>query len=76
MDTLFSKEKYIVGNKCAHIVADGEFVQIIPMRSKSEAGMKLDSINQEIRVANEILWMMHLIILVTVQKQREWQGWE
>ena len=34
-DTLFAKEKSIVGNKCAHIFTDGEFVQIIPMRSKS-----------------------------------------
>ena len=52
--TLFAKEKSIVGNTCAHIFTDREFVQIITMRSKSEAGTTLDWINRDIGVANEI----------------------
>ena len=53
-DTLFAKDKYIVGNACAQIFTDGEFVQIIPMRYKSEAGTTLDRINRDFGVANEI----------------------
>ena len=34
MDTLFAKDKSIVGNTCSRIFTDGEFVQIIPMRYK------------------------------------------
>ena len=33
---------------------DGELIQIIYMRSKSEAGTKLDRINRDIGVANKI----------------------
>ena len=40
IDTLFVKHKSIVGYTCAQIFTDGEFVKIIPMRSKSEAGTK------------------------------------
>ena len=54
IDTLFAKEKSIVGNKCAQIFADGEFVQIIPMRYKLESGTTLYRINRDVRVANEI----------------------
>ena len=30
-DTIFAKEKFIVGNTCDHIFTDGEFVEIIPV---------------------------------------------
>ena len=53
-DTLFANNKSIVGNTCAHIFTDGEFVQIIPMQSKPEAGTTLDKINQDVGVANKI----------------------
>ena len=53
-DTLFAKEKSIVGNACFQTFTDGEFVKIFPMRSKSEAGTTLDRINQDVGVANEI----------------------
>ena len=53
-DTLFAKEKSIVGNTCAQIFTDGEFVQIIRMRSKSEAGTTLDRINRDVGVSNKI----------------------
>ena len=53
-NTLFAKYKSIVGNACYHIFADGEFVQIITMRSKSEYGTTLDGINQYSGVENEI----------------------
>ena len=52
MDTPFSKDNSIVGNTFAHIFTDGWFVQIIPMRYKSEAGTKLERINWYIRVEN------------------------
>ena len=52
-DTLFSTEKFIVGNVCAQIFIDREFVQIIPMRSKSESDMTLYRINRDVLVANE-----------------------
>ena len=54
IDTLFAKYKSIVENTCAHIFTDGKFVQIIPMKSKSDAGTTLESINQGVRVANKI----------------------
>ena len=44
-DTIFAKDKSIVGNTCSQIFTDGYFVQIIPMRSKSEAVTTLDRIN-------------------------------
>ena len=54
IDTLFSKEKSIVGNTCAQIFTDGGFVQIIPIRYESEAGTTLYRIKQDGGVANEI----------------------
>ena len=54
VDTLFAKGKSIAGNTCAQIFTDGEFVQIIPMRSKSEAGTTLDRINRDVGAAKEI----------------------
>ena len=55
-DMLFAKDKSIVGNTCAQIFTDGGFVQIIPMRSKSEAVTILDRINRDIRVANRNIY--------------------
>ena len=74
MDTLFEKDKYIVGNTCNHIFTYGYFVQIITMRSKSETGTISDRINQDVEVENEIAWIMHPRRLVTPQKIREWEG--
>ena len=54
MDTLFTKEKFIVGNTCVHIFIDGGFVQIFTMRYKSESGIILDRINRYIGLENEI----------------------
>ena len=54
IDTLFAKEEFKVGNTCARIFTDEEFVKIIPMRYKSVSGTKLDRINQDVGVANEI----------------------
>ena len=51
---LFEKDKSIVGNKCAQIFTDGEFVQIIPMRSKSNSGATLNRINWDVGVAKKI----------------------
>ena len=51
---MFAKAKSIIGNTCAHIFTDGEFFQIFPMRSKSEAGSTLDKINRDVGVANTI----------------------
>ena len=48
------KEKSIVGNKCAQIFIDEEFLQILPMRSKSEAVSTVDRINRDSGVVNEI----------------------
>ena len=53
-DTLFAKEKSIFGNTCAQIFTDGEFVQIIIIRYKSEDEKNLDRINRDIWVANDI----------------------
>ena len=53
-NTLFSKNKSIVGNTCAQIFTDRGFVQIISMRFKSEVGTTLDSINRDVGVANKI----------------------
>ena len=53
-DTLFTKDKSIVGNTCAQIFTDWGFIQIIPIRSKSEGGTKIDSINRDVGIVNEI----------------------
>ena len=53
-DTLFAKDKSIVGNICAQIFTDGKFIQIIPMKSTLEAGTTLERINWDVKVANEI----------------------
>ena len=53
-DTLFAKDKTIVGNTFSQIFTNGGFVQIVPMRSKSEAGTTLERINKDVGVANEI----------------------
>ena len=53
-NTLFAKEKYIVGNTCVQIFIDGGFVQIMFMRYKSEAGTTLERIKWDVRVANNI----------------------
>ena len=52
-DTLFAKEKSILENICAKIFTNREFVQIIPMISRSEAGTILYRINRYIRVTKE-----------------------
>ena len=53
-DLLFEKDKSIVGNTCAQIFANGDLVQIIPMRYKSEVGTTLDRIKRDVGVANDI----------------------
>ena len=40
-DTLFAKYNSIVDNTCAHINTDWEFMQINPIKSKSEADISL-----------------------------------
>ena len=54
IDTLFAKDKSIVGKTCALIFEDGEFVEIISMKYKSEAGSTLYRIKWDVGVANEI----------------------
>ena len=54
-NTLFAKDKCKVGNICDHIFTDGWFVQIIPMRYKSEADTTLDRINRGVGVVNKVL---------------------
>ena len=41
-------------NTCAQIFADGKFVQINPMISKSEFGTTLDRISRDVGVENEM----------------------
>ena len=53
-NTIFAKDKSIFGNTCAQIFTDGEFVQIIFMISKSEAGTTLERINWDVGVTKEI----------------------
>ena len=55
-------------NTCAQIFTDGEFVQIIPMRYKSEAGTTLDRINQDVGGTKTYLCTMHPRILVIKHK--------
>jgi hypothetical protein len=35
MDTLFSKEKSIIGNVCIQVITNGHFTQVYPMPSKA-----------------------------------------
>ena len=59
IDTLFAKDKSTVENKCAQIFIDGVFVQIIPMKYKSEASTTLDRINQNVGGTKTHLCTMH-----------------
>ena len=74
--TLFAKDKSIVGNKCAQIFTDREFLKRIPMRSKSEAGTTLDRINRDTGVENEIFMDNAADQTILTQKYREWQDWQ
>ena len=53
-DTLFAKDKSIVGHECAQIFTDWEFVQITPIRSKLDSRTTLYSINWDVGVTKEI----------------------
>ena len=44
----------MVGNTCANIFTYVKSEYITPMSTKSETGISLDRINQDVRVANEI----------------------
>ena len=54
IDTLFSKDESIVCNTYAQIFINLYFVQITPMRYKSESVTTLDRINRDYGVSNEI----------------------
>ena len=75
-DTIFAKEKSIVGNTCTQIFTDGDFFQIISMRFKSEAVTKLYRINRDVGVSKKYLWTIHPIILLLTQKCRDRKDWK
>jgi hypothetical protein len=54
-DTLFSKVTSINGNKCAQIYSNEDYVKIIPMRSKAEAGHSLQEFVEDVGIPNEII---------------------
>ena len=48
-DTLFAKEKSLLGNTCAQIFTDGEgFTYVHPMKSKSQAGEALNKATMDV----------------------------
>ena len=51
---VFTWDKSIVGNTCAQIYTGGKFVHINTMKYKSEFGMSLEKLNQDVNAANEI----------------------
>jgi hypothetical protein len=54
-DTLFSRVISINGNKCAQIYCNKNYIKIIPMKSKSEAGNSLQEFIEDIGIPNEII---------------------
>ena len=55
-DTLFSKQKSVVGNTCAQMFTDGMgFTYVYPMRSKAQAGEALHKVTIDVGVPNTII---------------------
>ena len=55
-DTLFAKEKSLLGNTCAQIYTDGKgFTHVYPMERKSEAGDTLQAVSRDIGIPNTII---------------------
>ena len=55
-DTLFVKQKYIIGDTYAKIFTDREgFVYFHPMQSKSQAGEALNVVTRDIAVPNTLI---------------------
>ena len=53
---LFAKQKYIIGNTCAHIFTDREgFVYVHPMQSKSQAREALNVATRNIGFLDTLL---------------------
>ena len=56
MNTLFAKNKYIIGNTCANIFMDGEgFINVHPMLSKSQVGEALNVVTRDIGGPNTLI---------------------
>ena len=56
MDTLFSKQKSIIGNTCARIFTDGKgFTYVHPMKSKDQAGEALHKVTIDVGVPNTMI---------------------
>ena len=55
-DTLFAKEKSIVGNQCAQLFTDGEgFTYVHPMESKGQAGEALHKVTSDVGIPNTLI---------------------
>ena len=55
-DTLFSKQKSIIGNTCAQMFTDGKgFTYVHPMRSKAQAGEALHKVTIDVGVPNTMI---------------------
>ena len=55
-DTIFSKQKYIIGNTCNKIFTDGEgFIYVNPMLSKSQAVKYLNVVIRDIGIPNTLI---------------------
>ena len=56
MDTLFSNQKYIIGNTFAQIFMEGEgFFHVHPMLSQSQAGEALNVVMRDIGFSNTLI---------------------
>ena len=55
-DTLFAKNKSLVGNTCAQMFTDGDgFTYVHPMKSKAQAGEALHKVTKDVGVPNTII---------------------
>ena len=55
-DTLFAKEKSLLGHTCAQIFTDGEgFVYVHPMTTKAHAGDALNCVTRDIGIPNTLI---------------------
>lgn len=55
-DTLFAKEKSLLGNTCAQMFTDGDgFAYVHPMKSKSQASEALNKVTMDVGIPNCII---------------------
>ena len=54
-ETLMSKVKSIISNKCANIFTQGKFTKVVPMTARSESGQSLVDFTDDVRISEHLV---------------------